>query len=100
MNTNTSTNQTNNTMTKTSQTNITAIIPEMEAQVAREIPEPASGFTDETQRRDFEKRRLTRLFALAGDIQSFLDTDCQDETERQMTVEAYREQSALQTARN
>jgi hypothetical protein len=97
MNTITSTNLTNNTMTKT---NINAIIPEMEAQVAREIPEPSGGFTDKTQRRDFEKRRLTRLFALAEDIQSFLDTHCQDETERQMTVEAYRQQAALQAARN
>ena len=84
----------------TPKTNITAIIPEMEAQVAREIPEPASGFTDETQRRDFEKRRLTRLFALAEDIQIFLDKYCQDETERQMTIAAYREQAPLQGSRN
>jgi len=38
------------TMTNTPKTNITAIIPEMEAQVAREIPDPAGGFTDEAQR--------------------------------------------------
>jgi len=88
------------TMTKTTKTNITAILPEMQAQVAREIPEPAGGFTDEAQRQAFEKRRLTRLFALAEEIQLFLDKYCQYETERQMTVEAYREQTHLQGVRN
>ena len=87
-------------MTNTPKTNITAIIPEMEAQVAREIPDPAGGFTDEAQRQAFEKRRLTRLFALAEDIQIFLDKYCQDETERQMTIAVYREQAPLQGSRN
>ena len=82
-------------MTNTPKTNITAIIPQMEAQVACEIPEPAGGFTTEARRQVFEKRRLTRLFALAEDIQLFLDQFCQDETERQMTVEAYRQQAAF-----
>ena len=87
-------------MTNTPKTNITAIIPEMEAQVAREIPEPAGGFTNEAQLQDFEKRRLTRLFALAEDIQLFLDKYCRNDTERQMTIAAYREQAPLQGSRN
>ncbi len=87
-------------MNNTTKTNITAIIPEMEAQVAREIPEPVGGFTNEDQRQAFETRRLTRLFALAQDIQLFLDKYCLDETERQMTIATYREQAALQAARN
>ncbi len=88
------------TMTNATRTTITAIIPEMEAQVAREIPEPVGGFTTEAQRQAFEKRRLTRLFALAEDIQLFLDKHCQNETERQMTIAAYREQAPLQGSRN
>ncbi len=88
-----------NTVMNTTKTTITAIIPEMEAQVAREIL-PAGGFTSEAQRQAFEARRLTRLFALAETIQLFLDKYCQDETERQMTIAAYREQAPLQGSRN
>jgi hypothetical protein len=65
-------------------TSIANIIPEMQAQVAREIPDTAP---------DFEAARLTRLFDLAKEIQDYLNT-CEDEFERSLVVAEYLAQSA------
>jgi len=73
--------------------NISLIIPEMRAQVAREIPEPAH-FLNSADRDSFARRRQVRLFALARDIQDFLTNTCQDEDERAVTIALYREKSA------
>jgi hypothetical protein len=81
-----------------------SITTEMLAQVAREIPEPDAGFRNERARRDFQHRRNQRFATLQAGMQWFLETHCEDDIERQMTLDEYRKQSAtfaaLHQARN
>lgn len=81
-----------------------SITTEMLAQVAREIPEPDAGFRDERAHRNFQRRRDQRFATLQAGMQWFLDTQCEDDVERQMTLDEYRKQSAtfaaLHQARN
>lgn len=75
-----------------------SITTEMLAQVAREIPEPDAGFRDEHARRHFQRRRDQRFATLQAGMQWFLDNHCEDDLERQMTLDAYRRQSAIVAA--
>jgi hypothetical protein len=93
-----------NTTTTNQPITTASITTEMLAQVAREIPEPDAGFPDERARRAFQRRRDQRFATLQAGMQWFLDTHCEDDVERQMTLDEYRKQSAtfaaLHQARN
>jgi hypothetical protein len=77
-----------------------SITAEMRAQVARELPEPPASFRNEAHRLSFQVSRELRFLTLQADIQWFLDECCADNVERQMTLDAYRDQSTLLVARN
>lgn len=75
------------------------VLPEMDAIVARKMPEPAGGFATPAQREAFEEARTVRTIALAAEIQHFLD-QCADADERQITINHIIEQTALLGTRN
>ncbi len=87
-----------NNRTMTTAMTTASITAEMLAQVAREIPEPDAGFRDERARRHFQRRRDQRFATLQAGMQWFLDTQCEDDIERQMTLDEYRKQSATYAA--